>query len=207
VHAQTVGEWLEALASGAPAPGGGAAAAMEAAVGAALISMVCSLTIGKQGYAAHEQTMTDARERAAWLRERAIDLANADARAFEAVVAAYRLPRQSDAERAARTDAIQAALVEAGAVPLATAEVAAEVIALAERILAGANATVVSDVAVAASSARAALDAAAVNVEVNLAAMRDGERRRALATGLAAHASVAARADEVVRAVRARIAG
>jgi len=79
VQAQTVGAWLEALASDAPAPGGGAAAAMQAAVGAALIEMVCNLTIGKPAYAAHDTTMRTALAEATSLRIRSLHLAEQDA--------------------------------------------------------------------------------------------------------------------------------
>jgi methenyltetrahydrofolate cyclohydrolase len=205
VQAQTVGGWLDDLASAASTPGGGAAAAMDAAVGAALLCMVCNLTVGKPKYAEHEQTMTSVLARAQELRRQAIGLADADAHAFDAVVAAYRLPKDTDAERQARSEAIQAGLVGAADVPLQTAALAAEVIELAERIVDGANVNVLSDVAVAAASARAALDAAAINVEVNLATMTDAQRRGDLAGRLAAYTPATARAETVVQAVRARI--
>jgi formiminotetrahydrofolate cyclodeaminase len=205
--AQTIGEWLDALASDAPAPGGGAAAAMNAAIGAALVSMVCNLTIGKPKYAAYIETMTRALAEATELRHRALQLADDDAAAFDAVIEAYKLPKESDEEKRARSAAIQAALVGAVEVPLRTVEVAASVIALAEAIEAGANVNVLSDVAVAAASARAALDAAALNVEVNLASMSDAALRETLAGRLAAQRAAGARADEVVRVVRGRING
>jgi formiminotetrahydrofolate cyclodeaminase len=197
----TLREWVGELASAAPAPGGGAAAAVNAAIGAALVSMVCQLTIGKPRYAEHEPVMTTALRRAEELRAEALRLAAADAEAFAAVSRAYQLPKDSDA----RSDAIQAALVGAAAVPLRTAAVAAEVIALAERTLAGANVTVISDLAVAAASARAAWEAAAVNVEVNLAAMRDAGHRAEITAELHGTRSAPQRAEATIAAVRARI--
>ena len=205
--AQTVGEWLDALASDAPAPGGGAAAAMNAAIGAALVSMVCNLTIGKPKYAAYAETMTHALAEATELRHRALQLADDDAAAFDAVVAAYKLPKESEEDKQERSAAIQRALVGAAEVPLRTAEVAATVIALAAVIEEGANVNVLSDVAVAAASARAALDSAALNVEVNLASMGDAALRESLAGRLAAHLTARQRADDVVRVVRERISG
>jgi formiminotetrahydrofolate cyclodeaminase len=157
---------------------------MNAAVGAALVSMVCNLTIGKPRYAEHEQTMTAALERATTLGADALRLAG---EAFEAVAAAYKLPRDTDSEKQARTAAIQSALLGAADVPLRTAELAAEVVELAGRILDGANVNVVSDVAAAASSARAALEAAAINVEINLAAMANPTRRTEIARALSKH--------------------
>jgi formiminotetrahydrofolate cyclodeaminase len=204
---QTVGSWLDELASAAPAPGGGAAAAVNAAVGAALVSMVCNLTIGKPRHADHEPLMREALESATELRAQAIGLADADAAAFSAVIDAYRLPKDSDADKAVRAGAIQAALIGAVEVPLRTAAVAAAIIDLAGRIMDGANPNVLSDVAVAAASARAALDAAVVNVEVNLGAMKDAARRGAIRTELDKHVAAAAAADGIVTAVRERIAG
>jgi formiminotetrahydrofolate cyclodeaminase len=205
VEAQTLGGWLEALASKAPAPGGGAAAALHAAVGAALVEMVCNLTIGKPAYAQHEPAMKAALDEAAGLRARAVRLADLDTSAFGAVAAAYRLPKDTGQARAARSARIQAALVDAAEVPLEVAAVAAEVVGLAGRILDGANRSVLADVAVAAASARAALDAAAVNVEVNLAALTDPARRAELAARLGRHAAAAGQAGAVVRAVRDRV--
>ena len=205
MNTQTVEGWLDALASEAPTPGGGSAAAMNAAVAAALISMVCNLTVGRPRYAEHEQTMIAARGRADGLRKDALALADADARAFGAVTAAYRLPKATEEERRARTQAIQSALVGAADVPLRTAALAAAVIGLAAEILPGANVSVISDVAVAASSARAALDAAVLNVEVNTAAMRDEAAREDLTRQLERHAMAADQAGQVIATVRGRI--
>jgi formiminotetrahydrofolate cyclodeaminase len=206
---QPLGDWLTDLASSAPAPGGGAAAAVDLAVGAALVSMVCNLTIGKPRYAEHEATMQDALARAEAGRRAALELAEQDAVAFGAVSEAYGLPKDSDADKAARRAAIQEALVGAAEVPLLTAERAVEVIDLAAGILDGANVNVVSDVAVAAASARAALVSARINVEINLAALDAGDVHDGLAARLAAADvdGASARADALVEAVRVRIAG
>jgi formiminotetrahydrofolate cyclodeaminase len=203
---QTIGSWLDEVASSAPAPGGGAVAALNAAVGAALVSMVCNLTIGNPRYAEHEERMRAALASATDLRARAVELAAEDAAAFGAVSDAYGLPRDTDADKAVRTAAIQAALVGAAEVPLRTAAVAAAVIELAGEIREGSNTNVVSDVAVAASSARAALDGAVVNVEVNLGLMKDAGRRDALRAELARYAAAAPVADLIVAAVREGLA-
>ena len=202
---QTVGSWLEDLGSGSPAPGGGAAAAMNAAIGAALVAMVCNLTIGKPRYAEHEPLMRQTLDAVTALRAQAIRLAADDAAAFGAVTNAYRLPRDTDVDKAARTAAIQAALVGAADVPLRTAAVAAEIIGHAGRILDGANVNVLSDVAVAAASARAALESAAINVEINLGAMNDPARREALRTDLDRHSVATGTAAAIVAAVQERI--
>jgi methenyltetrahydrofolate cyclohydrolase len=202
---QRIGSWLDELASAAPAPGGGAAAAMLAAVGAALVAMVCNLTIGKPKYAAHEESMRAELAAVTDLRAQAVALAAADAVAFGAVSDAYRLPRDTDERKAARTEAIQAALVGAADVPLRVAEVATQVIGAAGRVLDGANVNVISDVAVAAAAARAALDAAVVNVEINLAALRDPGYRAELRAELDRYATAGSAAGEIVAAVRARV--
>jgi methenyltetrahydrofolate cyclohydrolase len=202
VQHQEIGAWLDDLASSAPAPGGGAAAALHVAVAAGLLEMVTNLTIGNPRYAEHESTMVEARERAGEQRRLAVQLADDDARAFTAVTDAYKLPRTSDAEKAARTAAIQQALLGAADVPRRTALAAGTVLDLAERILPGANVNVLSDVAVAASSARAALDAAIVNIEINRYALKDEAVRADLGAAVAAAERDLERADALVAAVR-----
>ncbi|KLL10129.1 MULTISPECIES: cyclodeaminase/cyclohydrolase family protein [Protofrankia] len=202
---KTMAGFLAELASPAPAPGGGAAAALQAALGAALVSMVCNLTIGRPRYAEHEATMLSARSEADKARAEALALAAADARAFAAVSDAYKLPKGTDEERAARSRAIQTALVTAAEVPLHTAAVAAAVVGLCARIIDGANVNVLSDVGVAAASARAALDSAAINVRVNTAVMTDADARERATAALADHLTSVATADSIVRAVGERI--
>jgi hypothetical protein len=102
---QTIGVWLEALASSAPAPGGGAAAALNAAIGAALIEMACNLTIGRPRYAQHEGDMRAALAQATKLRGRALQSAADDVRTFGAVSEAYKLPKETDEQRQARMSA------------------------------------------------------------------------------------------------------
>ncbi|AHI00065.1 hypothetical protein KALB_6706 [Kutzneria albida DSM 43870] len=178
---QTIGDWLDQLASRAPAPGGGAVAAMHTAMAAGLVEMVCNLTIGKPRYAEHEPTMLGALREAGQCRAEAVELAERDAAAFTAVTTAYRLPKEDERDRAVRGERIQQALRAAAEVPLRTAEVAERVLELAGRIRRGANVNVLSDVDVAEHSARAALASAVVNVEVNLAAMTDQAARAELA--------------------------
>jgi formiminotetrahydrofolate cyclodeaminase len=180
---QTVGAWLKALASRQPAPGGGAVSAMLAAQGAALVGMVTELTIGKRAYAAHETEMLRARDEAYSLRQAALAAADEDEAAFRAVMSAYALPKEGrgkgGGEDAAtvRAEAIQRALKAAATTPLSLTEVAVAVVRLAGDVLPKANVNVISDVAVAAQCARAALDAAVVNVEVNLMGLTDAATR------------------------------
>jgi methenyltetrahydrofolate cyclohydrolase len=202
VHDQEIGAWLDDLASAAPAPGGGAAAALEVAVAAGLVEMVTNLTIGNPRYAEHEATMVDARARAGEQRRIAVQLADDDARAFTAVTDAYKLPRGSDEEKAARTAAIQHALRGAADVPSRTAQAASAVLDLAELILPGANVNVLSDVAVAASAARAGLEAAIINIEINQVAIKDEAEKARLGEAVAACERDLDRAAAVVATVR-----
>jgi formiminotetrahydrofolate cyclodeaminase len=205
VHDQAIGAWLDALASSAPAPGGGAAAALSAAIGAALIEMVCNLTIGRPRYAAHDALMREALARATTLRHRALALAAADARAFGAVTDAYRLPRDTAEQARARAERIQVALIGATEVPLQTAALAGEVVQLAGRIADGANVNALADVAAAAASARAALETALVNVEANLAALPDRSRGGELRERSTGVATLVAEAERTIRRIRGKV--
>jgi formiminotetrahydrofolate cyclodeaminase len=203
---QPIGGWLDELASAAPAPGGGAAAALDAAMAAALIEMVCNLTIGKPAYVAHEPMMVAVRDRAHGIREDAVGLAEQDAAAFDAVIEAYRLPRASEADAAARAARIQQALAGASAVPQRTAAAASELLTLAQQIVAEANPNVVSDVAASAAAARSALAAALVNIEINRGSISDPALRAELASSIGEIEADLLRADSVLAAVRARLA-
>ncbi|HZE37504.1 MAG TPA: cyclodeaminase/cyclohydrolase family protein [Stackebrandtia sp.] len=204
---EAIGEWLDRLASAAPAPGGGAAAALNAATGAALVSMVCNLTIGKPKYKEHELTMTDVLSKSEELRREALRLAEEDAKAFTEVMGAYGMPKNTDEQKDTRRESIQRALVGAAEVPLRIAAVSADVIALAGRIMDGANANVLSDVAVAADSARAGLRSASINVEINLSSMKDANRRDSIAAELERHLDALMNADAIVATVAERIKG
>ena len=204
---ETITHFLDELASGAPVPGGGAAAALEAALGAALVSMVCHLTIGREKYRAYEQTMIEARATAEELRAQALALVAEDSASYSAVGAAYALPRGSDEQKAARQARIQEALKGATDVPLRTVALAARVIELCAHIVDGANTNAISDVGVGALSARAALDGAALNVKINLALIKDEAFKAATAARMERYLNATRPlVDEVTRKVEASIA-
>jgi methenyltetrahydrofolate cyclohydrolase len=205
IGTRTVAGYLDELASAAPAPGGGAVAALHAAQAAALVRMVCNLTIGRERFAAAEPTMRRALLAAAALQDEALSLADEDAAAFSAVTAAYRLPRATGEEAAGRAAAVQAALRGAADVPLRTAANAARVVELCGEILDGANPNLVSDVGVAAASAAAAIDAAALNVEINLASLDDAELVASATRALDAHRAAARTAAALVARVQERV--
>lgn len=170
---QTIGQFLDELASGAATPGGGAAAGLAGAMGAALMSMVANLTIGRKKYAEHEEEMRQLQARADDVRREMTALAERDAVVFDNVMAAYKLPKDTEEQRADRDAAIQRALVEATQVPLRTMEQAAAIYELAVPLSQKGNTTAISDVGAGLLLAEAALYAAMLNVKINLGLMTD----------------------------------
>ena len=160
--------FLERLGSSDPVPGGGSAAALAGAMGAALVAMVAELTIGRPAYAEHETTLRHLRFDALERRVDLMSLAQEDATAYDAVVRARHMPKDTEAEREARTGALQAAMKEAARIPLRAAVVASEVLDLAVRIAPIGNRNAASDAGVAAQLAAAGLRGAILNVRINL---------------------------------------
>jgi len=170
---QTLGPWLEALASDAPTPGGGPAAAVVAAAGAALISMVGRLTIGREPFAEVESRMREIVARADEERGRFLELADRDAQVFESYMTALRMPRETEEQRSARAASIQEASVAAADVPLEVARRAVDLMALAAEAAASGNPYAASDGACAAACLHAAAHAALASVRINAASMSD----------------------------------
>lgn len=205
---QRVSDFLDALASAEPTPGGGSSAALGGALGAALVSMVCNLTVGKKGYEAAQEEMRRILARSEALRAELAQLLEGDTQAYERVMAAYRLPRRTVEERAAREEAIQAALVEASEVPLRIAACCAEVAALALPAAELGNRWAVSDAGVGALLATASMEAVLLNVIINLASIHDAayvrRARERMAALTADKAEIQAR---VLTVVNERIVG
>ncbi|HLZ10204.1 MAG TPA: cyclodeaminase/cyclohydrolase family protein [Chloroflexota bacterium] len=166
---------LNILASSAPSPGGGAAASLVGAMAAGLVSMVCNLTIGRPRYASVEAAMRVILGEAEALRLELTRLAEDDVRAFTGVGAAYRLPRDTEAAREARQNAIQLALRDASLPPLASMVAARQVLPLSLKVAAHGNVNVVSDAGVAGELAAAGVRASIVNVRANLTNLKDAE--------------------------------
>lgn len=164
----SVQELTERLASRDPIPGGGSAAAIAGAMSAALVGMVAELTIGRPDAEAHAGELASLRDDAGRYRAELLALAQTDAAAYDAVVGARRLPKSTDAERAARRSALGTAMLAAADAPLHTARAAAATLGLAERIAPIGNPNAVSDAGVAAQLASAAVRGAALNVRINL---------------------------------------
>ncbi len=169
----TTVSFLDMLASGEATPGGGGAAALTASQAAALISMVIHFTVGKKKYADVEAEMQRHLVRSEQLRRDLLAEVDADAAAFEAVSATYGMPKETDADKAARTAAMQEALKHAAAVPYGVAQQALAILELAEPVGAKGNSNVVSDAASALYLAYAALKCALVNVNINLKFIKD----------------------------------
>lgn len=165
--------FLDQLASAAPTPGGGSAAALMGAMAAGLISMVCNLTIGKRQYAEFEPEALALRERAEALRAELQALAQADVEAFNRLSVAYKLPRTTDADAATRRAAIQNATKLATEAPLRTAHAVAELLPLCAPLARSGNRLLASDVGVALLLIRSAVPAALLNVEINLGGLDD----------------------------------
>jgi formiminotetrahydrofolate cyclodeaminase len=165
--------FLDALASQSATPGGGSAAAIMGAKGAALVSMVCNLTIGKKKYAEVEGEMKSMLVKAENLRRQLTGMIEDDVRAFDTVMGAYGMPKDSDAEKAARSEAIQLALKEATDVPMRCCRAAREVIDLGAIAAEKGNLNVISDAGVAVLAAYAALRSAALNVFTNAKMITD----------------------------------
>jgi len=165
--------FMDALASQSATPGGGSAAAIIGAMGAALVSMVCNLTIGKKKYAEVETEMKEIRAKAEALRHRLTGMIEDDVKAFDAVMGAYGMPKETDADKAARDQAIQAALKLATDVPLACARAAREVIDIAAIASDKGNLNAISDAGVGVLAGYAALRSAALNVFTNARMITD----------------------------------
>lgn len=171
--ATTIAAFLDALASKQSTPGGGGAAALTGSQAAALLSMVINFTLGNKKYADVQAAMAGYLATSEALRAGLLALADEDAAAFAGVSAGYALPKESDAEKAARTAAIQNALKVAARVPMSTAERCVDVLRLVAPVAAQGNTNVVSDAATALYLADAGLRAAVVNININLKFIKD----------------------------------
>lgn len=166
-------DFLAELASAAPAPGGGGGAAMAGALAAALSSMVANLTIGKEKFAAQEGEVKELLAQAESARVRLLELVNEDAAVFNSFMSCYRLPKTTDAEKAARTAAIRNAAKQAALVPLNIARTSFDVLQLADKLVVLGNPGVITDGACSGLLARAALRCAEYNVRINLGLTKD----------------------------------
>lgn len=204
----SIRQFLKEAASSAPTPGGGSVAALCGALAASMASMVASLTVGKEKYAEVEPEMKAILERTAALLQRFEGLMAADIEAFNGFMAVYKLPKNTEEQKAERARRMQEALIRATETPLSIADACLEVLGLAEQAALKGNKGAVSDAGVAAHLAEAALNAALLNVDINVPSIKDtayvdkaGAKGRELA-----HRAAAIK-ERAVQAVAARLSG
>ena len=171
----TEDSFLDRMADGAPTPGGGSAAAHSGAMAAALVAMVGRLTMGRKKYADVDDQAQEIVSRADSLRAELEAAAVEDAQAFDGVMRALRMSKDSDAEKATRAEALENATIQAGEVPMMVAKKSAEVLELAAEIVAIGNTNALSDAGVAGSLTIAAIQSATLNVKVNGSGLSDKE--------------------------------
>jgi glutamate formiminotransferase/formiminotetrahydrofolate cyclodeaminase len=196
-------DFLNELASSSPAPGGGSTAALNGALGAALLTMVAKLTVGKKGYEEFAEALAATRDRLIGAREEFQGLIEADAEAFKSVMAAYKLPKQSEAERRRRAEAISAALKVAATTPFRTMELALATLRSARPAVEHGNKNSVSDAGVAVMNLDSAFRGARLNVLINLAGIDD---EQFVAEKREATDEMAAEVDALVREYGATVA-
>jgi formiminotetrahydrofolate cyclodeaminase len=175
-------ELIERMATGDPIPGGGSAAALAGAMGAGLMRMVVALTSGRPAAAAHETELTEIAVAAAACQSELLNLVDLDAVAYDGVIRARRLPRDTERERQTRAAQVSAAIREATRAPLQTARIAEQVLSLGERLAPIGSRNAISDVGVGALMAAASLRGAVLNVQINLPSLEADDPLRTEAT-------------------------
>lgn len=203
---QTIDVFIQELSSKAPVPGGGGASALVGALSASLTHMVAALTVGKPKYAAVEAEMHELLKETEALANRFLALMDEDAEAFEPLAQAYRLPKETDEEKASKAVRMEAALKSAVQPPLEIMETCAKALPLIALCAEKGSVVAVSDAGVAASLCRAALEGASLNVLINTQGMQD----KAYAASLNARAKellarAGAEAEELFRSVFAKL--
>ncbi|MBN1540396.1 MAG: glutamate formimidoyltransferase [Candidatus Thermoplasmatota archaeon] len=169
----TVKDFLRVLASDSPTPGGGSVAALSGALGAALMEMVCRLTIGKKRYEDVWEEMKTSAKDISMLKKRLLELVDEDTHAFNDVMSAFKLPKETEEEKAARSRAIQTGYKKAISTPIETAEVCLKVLEMGVPVAGKGNMNSISDVGVGAEMTSAGLDGAVMNVRINLSSIKD----------------------------------
>lgn len=172
----SIQQFLDALASKSSTPGGGSTAALLGAQAAALVSMVCNLTIGKSNYAEVETEMLTLLEQSETLRGQLTAMIQADVEAFDRFMATYRLPKETEVENKQRSELIQQLLIETIEIPMSCARACRRLIDLSRIAAEKGNVNVISDAGVAVMSAFAGLESASLNVLINVSALSDRSR-------------------------------
>ena len=204
----TIGNFFDQMASSAPTPGGGGAAGLCGAMSAALTSMVCNLTVGKKKYKDVDAEMRAVLEKSEKLRDSFTKAADRDAEAFQALLDAWKLPKETDEEKEIRAQRIDSNTKKAAEVPLEVLRISGEILKPAKIAAEKGNANAVSDAGVSAILAGAAAQSAALNVQINLALLKDREWALEKFDEMNQMlAKVRIGVDEVLRIVTSKIAG
>ena len=169
----SVEEFSQVLGSDSPAPGGGSVAALSGTLGADLVSMVCRLSISKKGLESFESELEEIFDNAQALSKSLLKRIDLDTEAFNGVMAGFKMPKETDDEKAARRDAVQVAYKEAVQSPLGIARECLAVLRLAENLGGKSNPNTLSDLGVASQQAYAGLAGAIMNVNINLPSIKD----------------------------------
>jgi formiminotetrahydrofolate cyclodeaminase len=176
----TVRQFIESLSSAEPVPGGGAASALAGALGASLVAMVASLSAGREKYAAYEATLVRCGEVGRSLASEFLQLADKDAEAYAGYATALKLPRDTEAQQAARKIAIEAGARAASDAPWECVKACGSLVNAAEALAGRSNVNAASDVLVAALLGEAAARGAAENVNINLPSTGDERYNEAM---------------------------
>ncbi|WP_434777848.1 cyclodeaminase/cyclohydrolase family protein [Neisseria sp. Ec49-e6-T10] len=169
----TLSGFTDLLASDAPAPGGGSAAALEGAIGIALTKMVGSLTVGKAKYEEHQAFVVQLIEEAEKIKNDFIDVIDRDTEAFNGVSAVFSMPKETDADKAKRKEAMQTALKACTKTPYEMMCFAQAAIELTAKAVDKTNTNAASDLGVAALSLKAAVQGAWLNILINISGIQD----------------------------------
>jgi len=202
IRSQTIGEFLDEQANGSATPGGGAAAAVAGAMAAALMSMVSRLTIKRKKYAPVREQMQTIHTRTEAIRQEMTNLAQLDAYVFDRVMAAYRMPHQTETQRSVRTASIQNTLMDATQVPLKVAVQAAELFDYAPTLAEKGNQNGIGDLGVGLLLADNALRSALINIDINLNLIQDDAFKEGVQARVA---EILAGRDEIKKQVLAHV--
>ncbi|MDA8226644.1 MAG: cyclodeaminase/cyclohydrolase family protein [Desulfitobacterium hafniense] len=170
---KTVSGFVEELASNSPAPGGGSAAALAGSLGAALSIMVCNFTEGKPKFSSVQEEISQIKQIGLSLKNDLIDYIDGDTDAFDEVMKAYKLPKETEDEKTLRSEKIQEATIQATLLPLKVAKSCVDVLKLSLRVLTIGNPNTACDAAVSGVTAYAGFQGAIFNVKINLSSIKD----------------------------------
>ncbi|HER23542.1 MAG TPA: methenyltetrahydrofolate cyclohydrolase [Candidatus Atribacteria bacterium] len=179
-----ISNFLDELASNSPTPGGGSVAALVGTLGAALISMVSNLTIGKKKYEKVEEEFKKVLSSSEKLRNELSQLIEEDVKVFNDFMATYKMPKETEDEKNIRAEKMQESLIKTAKVPLRIAYKCLDILSLSKEVAEKGNINVISDVGVAVLMAEAALESALLNVKINLKMINDEKVRIELSSSI-----------------------